>query len=293
MDADKEDFYRNVAKRLAASTLLYRVDAIVHVEAQDDIRFWSKILNRFRPGNYKFLPASMNEYGNMTSGCTQCLKYRDHLSKKFFICIDSDLRYLLGEDISAYDGILQTYTYSWENHHAFAKSLNRRYKEVTGKNNFNFELFLSGYSAIVYKPLLFMLYNERNHLDFFNREDFRKCITVTFVNGNQKSDGLTMLRYMSRKFDRAVSKIYGQSDFDFQEEAHRYAQLGLREDNAYLYVRGHCIYNTLVSIGHKLCEKNNVNFERDILLKTLEFEYEEMQKISRDIKRLNSLREKI
>ena len=114
MAVDKHVFFKDVAKRLAASTLLYKVDSVVHVEDKDDIWFWEQLLLKYRPGRYKFKPATMNEKGNRTAGCAQCLKYKGFLSQKFFICIDSDLRRLAGEDISAVDGILQTYTYSWE-----------------------------------------------------------------------------------------------------------------------------------------------------------------------------------
>lgn len=101
MAVDKHVFFKDVAKRLAASTLLYKVDSVVHVEDKDDIWFWEQLLLKYRPGRYKFKPATMNEKGNRTAGCAQCLKYKGFLSQKFFICIDSDLRRLAGEDISA------------------------------------------------------------------------------------------------------------------------------------------------------------------------------------------------
>lgn len=98
MDAGKEAFYEKAARGLAASTVMYGVDSIVHVEDRDDIWFWQQLLPKYRAGRYKFLPATTNEKGNRNTGCTQCLKYKDFLSQRFFICIDSDLRYLLGEE---------------------------------------------------------------------------------------------------------------------------------------------------------------------------------------------------
>lgn len=97
MNADKDAFYEKAAKGLAASTTLYGVDSIIHVEDKDDIWFWQQFLPKYRSGRYKFLPATTNERGNRTTGCTQCLKYKKFLSQKFFICIDSDLRYLQEE----------------------------------------------------------------------------------------------------------------------------------------------------------------------------------------------------
>lgn len=39
MAANKTAYFKEVAKRLAASTKLYKVDAVVHIEALDDIWF--------------------------------------------------------------------------------------------------------------------------------------------------------------------------------------------------------------------------------------------------------------
>lgn len=52
MAVDKHVFFKDVAKRLAASTLLYKVDSVVHVEDKDDIWFWEQLLLKYRPGRY-------------------------------------------------------------------------------------------------------------------------------------------------------------------------------------------------------------------------------------------------
>ena len=98
----------------------------MHVESKSDIPFWSAVLQHFRPTEkFHFRASSQNENGQRTSGVTQCLKYINHLSKDFFICIDSDYRYLLGDDrLTPARYVLQTYTYSFENHLCFATGLN-------------------------------------------------------------------------------------------------------------------------------------------------------------------------
>lgn len=109
--------------------------------------FGNKYYPKYRPARYKFMPSTTNESGNKNTGCTQCLKYKDFLSQRFFICIDSDLRYLLGKELHAAEGVLQTYTYSWENHCSFAIKLQEVFEEYTDKKiNFNFVTFLHGYS---------------------------------------------------------------------------------------------------------------------------------------------------
>ena len=66
----------------------------VHLEDMIDERFWDVMLQECRPGKYYYIYYSKNESGKDTTGCEQCLKYKNYLSDRFFICIDSDLRYL-------------------------------------------------------------------------------------------------------------------------------------------------------------------------------------------------------
>lgn len=123
-EEQKRLYYSQQALYYANATILERIDAYVHLEDRDDEFFWNDVLGTFRPRKYKFIYGSRNDKGNHTTGCIQCLNYKGYLSDKFFVCIDSDYHYLLREsglDISHY--ILQTYTYSWENHYCYSKKL--------------------------------------------------------------------------------------------------------------------------------------------------------------------------
>ena len=111
---------------------------------------------------------------------TQCLKYVKYLNPKFFICIDSDYRYLLQEqgiDVKHY--IFQTYTYSFENHHCYDKGLNELcYRITTLPNNvFDFHQFLKEYSNIVYKLFLWHLYFLVADPKRFSIADFNELIS--------------------------------------------------------------------------------------------------------------------
>lgn len=293
MDAAKSAFYEAAAKRYAASTVLYKVVSVVHVEDKDDIWLWQQLLSKYRAGRYKFLPATTNESGNRNTGCTQCLKYKDFLSQRFFVCIDSDLRYLLEEEgISAENGILQTYTYSWENHCCFASRLQQSFNDRTQRGNeFDFTVFLSKYSEIVYEPFLLMLYHERNGMSQFNRDKFRQLISLQYRQGDENENGKQFLERLASQLAAATTNIKDTCGFDLTAETARYEAKGVNKENAYLYVRGHCLYNSLVSIGKKLCEGTNVDFEQNILKGTLAFEqYDAICRIKKDIIKLNDLR---
>ena len=81
---ERNSHYANAAKRFALDAKMFRCHAAVHVENKDDIQFWSTVFKHFCPGErFHFIAGSRNEYGNETSGVTQCLKYFDFLSPGF------------------------------------------------------------------------------------------------------------------------------------------------------------------------------------------------------------------
>lgn len=295
MDTDKRIFYESTARRLAASCVMYGVDSVVHVEDKDDIWFWRQILSKYRSGRYKFMPATTNEKGNRNTGCTQCLKYRDFLCQRFFICIDSDLRYLLDEGISAENGILQTYTYSWENHCAFALKLQQTFEEyIPEGNKFSFVRFLEEYSKTIYEAFLLMLYIERKGLDGFKREDFSRCISLQYKRGDELYDGKQFIERLDLALKAEIESIKDAYDFDLSNESAFCSSKGLNIDNAYLYVRGHCLYNSLVSLGKKIYEGTGVDFEQNILKSVLAFDgYDAILRIKSDTGLLKSLRKNI
>ena len=132
-----------------------RVKAVVHLEDAEDELFWKNQLQKASPATYHFLAYSKNDKGNKARGCEQCLRYKSFLTCRFFICIDSDLRQLRGEEgLSADNFIAQTYTYSWENHFCEAEHLQERLVRVMPNVAFDFNFFLRELSKVVYKPLL-------------------------------------------------------------------------------------------------------------------------------------------
>lgn len=280
----KEAFYASCARRFEASAQIYRVDSVVHVEARDDVRFWEPLLKRFRPGRYKFLTATANEHGNVTTGCTQCLKYRRYLSQRFFICIDSDLRFLLDErNLTPSRGVLQTYTYSWENHYAYASRLQKAYAKRVRHVEFDFRHFLQEYSALVYRPMLLMLECERSGGHYFTRENFKRCISIQFQRGEEANNGLPLLNRIRRALNRATADCR-----DFPVDEATYRAKGITRHNVYLYVRGHSIYNLLLSVGSRLMRNSRFDFERDVLRESIALEgYDAIRRLGDDIRSLS------
>lgn len=216
----------------------------VHLEDEEDELLWDTMLQTHRPGHYFYIYYSKND--NETHGCTQCLKYKQFLSKNFFICIDSDLRHLRKEQgINADHFIHQTYCYSWENHYFFAERLQKtladKCPEVAEK--FDFRVFLSAYSAAIYKYFLLFLTMDRKEIRGFSLKDFRELLPQQCSHKDMANNGEGFNREMEKKITAFISPLITSHHLDLEAEKIYYQQLGLIESNAYLHIRGHQLYN--------------------------------------------------
>lgn len=258
----KDIHFSNSARRFALDAKMLRCRAAVHVENKDDILFWSAILKHFRPDDrFHFVAGSRNEFGHETCGVTQCLKYFDFLSKDFFICIDSDYRYLMHErEIDVEHFILQTYTYSFENHHCFAGGLNDVCSRVTHLENrvFDFQKFLKEYSNILYDLFIWHLYFAGSDPSVFSKYEFNKYINL--INSkphpviyNNAARSLDELRMRINKRTEYLGCRYPNADLENIRK--KYEKLGVTPDTVYLFVRGHNIYDLISCITKEVCKK--------------------------------------
>lgn len=275
---DKEVHFANAAKRFALDAKMFRCRAAVHVENKDDIAFWSAILKHFRPEDrFHFIAGSRNEYGRETCGVTQCLKYFDYLSPDFFICIDSDYRYLLRDrKIDIRHCVLQTYTYSFENHHCFADGLDDVCSRVTHLKNtvFDFCSFLKAFSNILYDLFIWHLYFQNADPIRFSQQEFdtyiclSNCKTFPLVQDNA-SRALDELRSRVERKVGFFGRKYPNADLEMIRR--KYLELGLTPDNVYFFIRGHNLYDLITWVCKEVCkailraEKRNREVTRDMI----------------------------
>jgi hypothetical protein len=299
-DPEKYRFYEMAAKRFNASTRLYGATAAVHLENKNDEVFWGKVLRHAHPGaKFRFIAGSRNQNGNMTSGCTQCLQYRPFLCREFLIAIDSDYRYLNEEpDINALHYILQTYTYSFENHFCHAENANRALQIACGaeeslRDKFDFERFLSEYSRLVYPLLVWQLYLEQINPDVFPKHVFHRMLSLPLGARSLENHGaaiLQVLRDRAAKMIRHFKRLYPDADYTWFEA--RCNALGVRHDNAYLFVRGHQLYDCVCLLGRKFVSHYRKDHSETSPLPSFEAAltshlslgaYEEIRKVEEDI----------
>lgn len=275
---NRDAHFAFAAKRFAADAKMLRCRAAIHVENKADIVFWEAILKRFRPNDkFHFISGSRNEYGNETSGVTQCLKYFKFLRSDFFICIDSDYRYLLqqqGIDVEHY--VLQTYTYSFENHHCFADGLNDVCERATRLKNtiFDFRRFLKDFSNSLYELFIWHLYFQHSVPVCFSQFDFASYLSLPISkyapllqdNGERALDELRhrvewKIGFFGRKYPHA----------NLDNVRDKMFKLGLTPDNVYLFIRGHNLYDLIFMISKDVCktllrqEKKNWEVTRNMI----------------------------
>lgn len=261
--------------------------SVVHLEDQEDQPFWDSILQRVRPGKYMFITYSKSEKGNNTTGCEQCLKFKPYLSSNFFICIDSDLRNLMGEaDLDADHYVIQTYTYSWENHICEAHALHSAVRANAVGSSFDFMAFLSSLSAALYKPLLLLLYCKRTGNSYLDELTFRHILKTQCSGAEVQNDGQGYVSYIYAQFATLLSGATAIG-FDPAAESAYYAAKGLMANNAYLHVRGHNLYDLVAYIGKMLCRPLRISFAGDVLSKVpVGGTYKEYQEIENDLRKI-------
>ncbi len=268
---DINQHYENLAIHYRGAATLLKCEASIHVEDFEDAVFWERIFYHFLPENkYNFIYYSQSPKGNKTTGCEQCLKYKAFLDKQLFICIDSDYRYLLQEhEINVTNYIIQSYTYSIENHLCFALKLNRISEKCTGIKNFifDFEVFLVNLSNSIYELFIWHLHFLRqNNESTFSRNDFINTININKITSfNIQDNAEAYINNIKSNCDAKIAEltsIYGT--VDVENDRDHFAALGLHPDNTYLYIRGHNILDLIVKIGNTINNKV-LNLEKDKL----------------------------
>lgn len=307
-EAEKHAFYGSAAKRFKAELRLYGATAAIHIENKNDEVFWAKVLHEAYPeGKFRFISASRSIGGNITSGCTQCLQYRDFLDKNFWIAIDSDYRYLNDEpNIDARHYILQTYTYSFENHFCYWKNIQRacglpQFPEQaeaadegsseteTKVGSFDWQYFLTAYSRAVYPLLVWQLYLQSIDAAAFPKSVFHRLLSVPVGPRSLVNNGASVLNILKdrcRKLSTHLKRTYPDADETWFEA--RCNAFGVHRDNCYLYVRGHQLYDMVIFQGKKMSRQ----FEKELLKQLYFGEYEEIQKIHDDIRSILKLDKK-
>ena len=148
---------------------------------------------------------------------------------------------------------------------------------------FDFETFLSAYSSVVYKPLLLLLYCLKNHKSDFSRKQFNACLSHQCKGEELADNGKPLIERIAKNYEQYLDTPFAKS-VDFEAER-RYCQaLNVNEQNAYLHVRGHNLFELVAYIGDLLCRGTSLSFKKDVLINDLPPQtYWQIQNITKDL----------
>jgi hypothetical protein len=256
------EHYQYWAAHFAGEAFLKHCVASVHVEAKADEEFWRKIFRHYvADKEFNFISGSSTPKGTVATGVSHCLKYKPYLSKHFFICIDSDYRYLMQEKgFTPAQYVIQTYTYSIENHFCYAAQLNElSEKQLQIKNTiFDFDRFLKAYSQAMYEVLIWHLYLLKRGEEAFPKHDFTQLLNLlqSAHNYDVANNGKAVLDLLEQRCKDKITELKQQfPTVNIDDEKTYFTTLGLTPDTAYLYVRGHNLYDLVCALGNSVTEK--------------------------------------
>lgn len=278
-------FEAAIARNLTAGTILAGYDICFRVEDAADIKFWQQLLaSSIRSKKVKFFPFVQSGDKRIT-GKSYIMKHQNQANERYILCVDSDFDYILQKnnfDVNHY--ILQTYTYSWENHHCWHESLQAAWLPWQNNIKFDFSIFLQNLSSVIYHAFVVVLTKKRLAHKGFTLSAL--CNALDKVQANQKdallNNGEAVLTAIANNISSKLANVNEESDMEIDSTIQRLTEIGANKTNIYLYMQGHSIYNLVCRIGKALMDES---FEQQVLMPSFSIHnhYQELEKIESDI----------
>jgi len=243
LDNIKSDYFKainDLKPKKAAKAIM------VYVESEDDIPFWWGVFKKYAPHHH--FEFSFPSY-SLARGKNEVLKMQ--AGEFLLLCVDSDYDYLLqnatevSKCINHNPYIFQTYTYSIENYKCYAESLKGVciLSCLNDEEVFDLVGFLKLYSNIIYELFLCSYYFEKQGNNSFTRDDFSK--TIKLENVNVKEQGKQAINALINSVNEKLSLLKKKTPL-LDCVVSELKMLGVNEDNTYLFVKGHVIYDNVV-----------------------------------------------
>ncbi|MDD7251813.1 MAG: DUF4435 domain-containing protein [Prevotellaceae bacterium] len=229
---------------------------VVYVESYDDVFFWRSLLDELETDSYYFevmLPSRQRLQRGKKSAIMSALS--GGLGPNLIVCCDADYDYLLqgATGISAMvcnnPYIFHTYTYAIENFQCYAPSLHTVCVMATlnDRQIFDFEAFLTAYSKIIFPLLVWSVWCYKTHnFKTFNLQDFATTAQVSNVDIQNPNASLSQLHHRVNAKIAWLQRHLPQAKGGYQQMRDELGRLGVTEDNAYLYMRGHDLFDKVV-----------------------------------------------
>ena len=249
---------------------------VVYVESYDDVFFWRSVLGRYEDDKLTFdimLP-SRNQHldRGKKAAISNMLK---GLGRDMIACVDADYDYILqgatemSRQMLENPYIFHTYAYAIENFQCYAKGLHETCVMVTLNDHriFNFERFLQSYSQTIWPLFVWhVVFLQRRKMTMhFDMCEFNKVVVLPSVRIQNPK---WAIEYLSKKVRAKMFQLerrFPKLKDALPETERMLRDLGINDNNTYLYIQGHHLFDLVVSpVVQTVCDILRNEQENDI-----------------------------
>lgn len=249
---------------------------VAYVESYDDVFFWRSVLGRYENDKLFFdimLP-SRNQHldRGKKAAISNMLK---GVGRDMIACVDADYDYILqgatemSRQMLENPYIFHTYAYAIENFQCYAKGLHETCVMVTLNDHriFNFERFLQSYSQTIWPLFVWhVVFLQRRKMTMhFDMCEFNKVVVLPSVRIQNPK---WAIEYLSKKVRAKMFQLerrFPKLKDALPETERMLRDLGINDNNTYLYIQGHHLFDLVVSpVVQTVCDILRNEQENDI-----------------------------
>ncbi len=248
---------------------------VAYVESYDDILFWRTVLNRFE-NEERYFEVMLPSKRRLRRGKKSVLMnfVGDRIGPDMIACVDADFDYLMqgyndmSRKVTQSPYVFHTYVYAIENYHCYAPSLHSTCVMVTLNDHsiFDFVDYMTQFSEAIYPLLVWAVWAYRNGQgNKFGIKELNQMAETSHFNMFNPQTSLDALR---RKVQRKVNYLqsrYPKAKNTYLAIKSELTTLGVTPQNAYLYIQGHHLFDTVVApMLTKVCNRLRAEREQEI-----------------------------
>ena len=249
---------------------------VVYVESYDDVFFWRSVLGRYEDDKLTFdimLPSrNLHLDRGKKAAISNMLK---GVGRDMIACVDADYDYILqgatemSRQMLENPYIFHTYAYAIENLQCYAKGLHETCVMVTLNDHriFNFERFLQSYSQTIWPLFVWhVVFLQRRKMTMhFDMCEFNKVVVLPSVHIQNPK---WAIEYLSKKVRAKMFQLerrFPKLKDALPETERMLRDLGINDNNTYLYIQGHHLFDLVVSpVVQTVCDILRNEQENDI-----------------------------
>ena len=249
---------------------------VVYVESYDDVFFWRSVLGRYEDDKLTFdimLPSrNLHLDRGKKAAISNMLK---GVGRDMIACVDADYDYILqgatemSRQMLENPYIFHTYAYAIENFQCYAKGLHETCVMVTLNDHriFNFERFLQSYSQPIWPLFVWhVVFLQRRKMTMhFDMCEFNKVVVLPSVHIQNPK---WAIEYLSKKVRAKMFQLerrFPKLKDALPETERMLRDLGINDNNTYLYIQGHHLFDLVVSpVVQTVCDILRNEQENDI-----------------------------